>query len=638
MRRSGLFIAFCFLFLGAALPALSQPTVTLDGVSKKIALEGFLARAEGVSPHLTISEMASPAKKGDFIYLPWDVSGGYTNLDHWYRFTLLRKPGAPGQWILAMGSQVLNEIYVYEPDKAGGFIEHRLGDHGENTTQHVVSRFHSLRLFIEGGEPNTFYVRIRSNSVLSFTATLWQPEALLVEEGRDSFFLGLILGIFVIITVVYGLFGFWLKDGLLVGFAIYVAAIGASHFGVNGFTELLFGNDPAWLNDMLVGCGTITICAAALFILDRLLFLEKIQPVVRKIFLLITAVIFIGNLFVTTQYYNFFAKLGFYFAMPVTAYGLVICWLVMRREGMRATLAVCFAAFFISFVGGSLRIMAILGILPRTTLDDMNFQMIFLVHVILLALSLALRIREMEADRARAHEEARLSALAAEEQRHFVGMLSHEFRAPLADIEKAALTIEAAGGILPDKAKERLERIRGQSLQLGGMVDSFLVAEAFRHGAIALKKEKLRLHVLLTGLVERYSELIPPERLACQVLPPDLEARLDGEMMDIAIGNLIANALRYSPPETPVRVSAEAEIEDGAVCITVADQGAGMSEDEIARMGEMYFRAQSAKGTKGTGLGLHMTKLIIAAHGGDWRIDSRVGEGTQITIRLPQNF
>jgi signal transduction histidine kinase len=635
MRRSGLFITFCLLFLSAAFPALSQPTVTLDGVSKKIALEGFLARAEGVSPHLTISEMASPARKRDFIHLPRDISGGYTNLDHWYRFTLVRKLGAPGQWILAMGSQVLNEIYVYEPDKAGGFIEHRLGDHGENTTQHVVSRLHSLRLFVEEGKANTFYVRIRSNSVLSFTATLWQPEALLVQEGRDSFFLGIILGIFVIITVVYGLFGLWLKDGLLVGFAVYVAAIGASHFGINGFTELLFGNEPVWLNDMLVGCGTITICGITFFILDRLLFLEKAQPVVHKIFMITTAAILLGNLFIVTPYYGFFAKLGFYFVMPVTAYGLVICWLVMRREGMRATLAVCFAAFFISFVGGSLRIMAVLGILPRATLDDTSFQLIFLVHVILLALSLAFRIREMEADRARAYEEARLSALAAEEQRHFVGMLSHEFRAPLADIEKAAMTIEASGGVLPDKAKERLERIRGQSLQLGGMVDSFLVAEAFRHGAIALKKEKLELHALLTGLVERYSELISPERLSCQVLPSDLEARLDGEMMDIAIGNLIANALRYSLPETPVRVSAETE--DGAVCITVADQGAGMSEDEIARMGEMYFRAQSSKGTKGTGLGLHMTKLIIVAHGGDWQIDSRVGEGTRITIRLPQN-
>ncbi len=606
----------------------------LEEGRQKIPLEGSLARAERVSPQLTIAEMASPARQGDFVHLSRDMSGGYTDFDHWYRFTLTRKLGAPSQWILAMGRQVLNEIHVYEPDGTGGFIEHRLGDHGGNTPQRVVSRFFSLRLFIDDVAPKTFYVRIRTNSALSFTATLWQPEAFLVEDGQDSFFLGAILGVFAIIAVVYGIFGLWLKDGLLIGFAIYVAAIGASYFGVNGFTELLFANEPKWLNDLLVGCGTISICAIHLYIWDKLLDLKKRIPLFHKLYLPIMVIMLSSNLSVTTKYYGFFAKLGFFFVIIAMVCGLVICWRIMLREGLKATLAVCFAAFFVSFIGGSLRIMSILGAIPLATLEEMSFQLISLFHVMLLALGLALRIREMEKDRAQAQEEARLSALSAEEQRHFVGMLSHEFRAPLADIENAALTIEAAGGNLPDRARERLERIRGQSRQLGGMVDNFLAAQAFQQGAIALKAERTSLRALLDGLIARYSELITPERLACQVEPPDLEAKLDGEMMEIAIGNLIANALRYSPPETPVRVSAE--LQGGALCITVADQGAGMSEEETARLGEMYFRAQSAKGVKGTGLGLYMTKMIIAAHGGNWRIASRLGEGTRITISLPR--
>jgi signal transduction histidine kinase len=634
MKRLILLFCLCIAAIGAACPALSQPVVKLSANSKSVKLEGFMARAENVSPSATIAEMASPDRQGDFIHMPKGISGGYSNFDHWYRFTLVRQIGAPGHWVLAMGSQVLNEIYIYEPSQRGDFIEHRLGDHGQITAKHVISRMHALRLDIDRHEPMTFYVRIRSNSVLSFTATLWQPEALLVTDEKYSFFLGAVLGIFAIIAVVYFLFGLLLKDGLLIGFTIYVMALFATYFGVNGFTELIFGNEPTWLNDLLVGCGTICSCAIPLLLWDRLLALKEKLKIAHKIFMLVMPVMLIGNLFVTTEYYSYFARASFLIVFIAIGCGLVICSLILAREGLKATLVVCFAAFSILFVVGSLQIMLILGLVPQTTLGETEFQVFSLLHVMLLALGLALRIKELEKDRSQAREEARLSALAAEEQRHFVGMLANEFRAPLADIEKAALAIEATAGVLPDKAKERLERIRGQSHQLGGMVDSFLVAEAFKHGAIALKTDKVRLDSLFAELVDRHAELVSPERLAYQVSPPDLEAILDVEMMEIAIGNLIANALRYSPPTTPVRVSAQ--IVNGAICVTVADQGAGMTEEEVARLGEMYFRAQSAKGTKGTGLGLHMTKLIIAAHGGDWQIVSHVGEGTRITIRLPQ--
>jgi signal transduction histidine kinase len=389
------------------------------------------------------------------------------------------------------------------------------------------------------------------------------------------------------------------------------------------------------LNDLLVGVGTVSTYAFLLFLLDRLLDLKNILPKIHNLYIGSMAIMLIGAFFVTTEYYGYFARLSFFLVVPAVGVGLIVLTMIMIREGIKPFLAVCYLAFLVALIVGTLRISLILGGAPRSILSDANYQIAFLFHVLLLALGFAIRILEIERDRSQAHEEARLSAIDAEEQRQFVGMLSHEFRAPLEDIEKAALAVEASDAFFPDKVKERLGRIRGQSQQLAAMVNSFLVAEAFKHGILALKKDNISLETLLCGIVERYAELIPPWRLSYRVTPPGLQAELDGEMIEIAIGNLVANALRYSSPETSVRVSAAAAA--GALLISVNDQGAGMSKEEVSHMGEMYFRAQSSKGTKGTGLGLHMTKMIITAHGGSWQIDSQIGKGTRIAIRLPQN-
>jgi signal transduction histidine kinase len=122
-------------------------------------------------------------------------------------------------------------------------------------------------------------------------------------------------------------------------------------------------------------------------------------------------------------------------------------------------------------------------------------------------------------------------------------------------------------------------------------------------------------------------------RLLLKIEPADLAADLDRDMMEIAISNLLDNALRYSPAGTAIGVKVK-ELK-GGLAISISDKGAGMSREEVARAGKMYFRAQSARGTKGTGLGLHMVKMITTAHGGACEIESQPGKGTNATLLLP---
>lgn len=129
------------------------------------------------------------------------------------------------------------------------------------------------------------------------------------------------------------------------------------------------------------------------------------------------------------------------------------------------------------------------------------------------------------------------------------------------------------------------------------------------------------------------------DRLEVAVETPDHPLLVDAPFLGVAIGNLVQNALRYSPPDAPVRVTAgyDAAEDGGGIVIRVADRGRGMAPEEVERIGSIYFRASSSKGTKGTGLGLYMTKKIVAAHGGTLAVENMRGEGSVFTIRLPDD-
>ena len=101
----------------------------------------------------------------------------------------------------------------------------------------------------------------------------------------------------------------------------------------------------------------------------------------------------------------------------------------------------------------------------------------------------------------------------------------------------------------------------------------------------------------------------------------------------MAIANLADNALKYSPLASPVEISVTAD--ETGLTIRIADQGPGMSTDELENIGTPYYRAGSSLGKKGSGLGYYFTRRIVEAHGGHVRAYSRDGGGLIVEIRLP---
>jgi two-component system sensor histidine kinase SenX3 len=115
-----------------------------------------------------------------------------------------------------------------------------------------------------------------------------------------------------------------------------------------------------------------------------------------------------------------------------------------------------------------------------------------------------------------------------------------------------------------------------------------------------------------------------------------LHVRGDAQVLSEAVGNLIANAIAYSPRGSNVGVGVK--LVDGVVEIAVTDRGIGIAEGDQERVFERFYRADQARSrrTGGTGLGLSIVKHAVQRHGGEVRLWSRPGRGSTFTIRLPQ--
>jgi cell cycle sensor histidine kinase DivJ len=134
-------------------------------------------------------------------------------------------------------------------------------------------------------------------------------------------------------------------------------------------------------------------------------------------------------------------------------------------------------------------------------------------------------------------------------------------------------------------------------------------------------------------LVLRASEAgVRLERLAGAELP-DIVA--DKRAVQQILLNLVSNAIRFTDRGGTVTVSARAEA--ATITFAVDDDGVGIGEADLARVGEPYFQAAASHDRRhaGTGLGLSIVKGLVRLHGGDLSIDSRIGQGTRVTVRLP---
>jgi two-component system sensor histidine kinase BaeS len=216
-----------------------------------------------------------------------------------------------------------------------------------------------------------------------------------------------------------------------------------------------------------------------------------------------------------------------------------------------------------------------------------------------------------------------------QQRRSALADVSHELRTPLTVIQG---NLEALlDGVYPADA-DHLEPILAETRILERLVEDLRTLTLAEAGSLVLHREPTDLGALLADVAASNRSQADQSGIALAVtVTRDLPVLdIDPARIREVVANLLANALRHTPREGRVEVSATRAGDD--IEVTVRDTGSGIPHDQLGRIFDRFYRSPDSPGS---GLGLPIARSLIEAHGGTITAASRVGEGTRIQVRLP---
>jgi two-component system sensor histidine kinase KdpD len=267
---------------------------------------------------------------------------------------------------------------------------------------------------------------------------------------------------------------------------------------------------------------------------------------------------------------------------------------------------------------------------PEGKLDDAQRETVVAL-VDLAAGALERRLLAERSERAKSEVEAERLRTA------LLSSLSHDLRTPLASIEGAASSLLDGAAVLPDEVRgELLESILEESRRMTRLVTNLLDMIRVETGTLAVRKSWQPLEEVLGVALLRLEERLRGHPVTTR-LPSDLPlVPIDELLLEQVFLNLLENAARYTPPGTPIEISALPE--NGYVVVEVADRGPGVPPGQEEAVFGRFYRATapaSADAGAGSGLGLTICRGIVTAHGGKIWLEGRPGGGARVRFTLP---
>jgi two-component system sensor histidine kinase KdpD len=237
-------------------------------------------------------------------------------------------------------------------------------------------------------------------------------------------------------------------------------------------------------------------------------------------------------------------------------------------------------------------------------------------------------------ERARANEAAARADAARESsdlRATVLDALAHEFKTPLTSMKAASSDLLASASIGP-RDRELVAIIDEDLDRFQALVTDAVQMLRIDAGNFAVRPERHRLAAIITAIVQKFGGRLDGHTLVQQV-PDDLHVDADRDLLDLALRQLLDNALKYSPPTSTIEVQASG---NGAVEIAVRNSGSMIPAREQGRIFERFYRGSRSHTIPGTGMGLAIVRQIARAHGGSLSVSSSLDAGTTFRLSLPR--
>lgn len=616
---------------------------------------------------LDLKDILLPATQAKFVRRTGNYQGalnfGFTKATYWIKLTLKRTPDATNDWILEIPYLNLNALTLYAP----GLSPVEVGTDFSSNNKPLFYPLYALPIQLTT-EPQTFYLKVKSEYAITVPIMLWTRTAFSREYSNNLLTQALYFGGLLSLALYNFLLYLSLKDRCYIYYTLFALTMGMGAFAGNGYARLYLWPEAATWDTVSQAtiyslAGTLSLWFSRTFLRTR----DSFPRINRSLNGLALAYLLTSSMFVWSIESGFSPSLLFQIFLAITLPAGIITFLagiLVYRTGNKSALYFLFAysALWAGALVGALRAF---DMVPSNGVTLYALQIGSSLEMLLLSFTLAYRIHSERDQRIAAQDaviEARndllklakenesqlekkviertekLQEIALNEQQirqqytRFGAMIAHEFRNPLGIIETQSTLMKRENQLGIDKVVDRVETIKSASHRLSSLFDQWLKSDQLQQPISQVHAVPIELQALMTPVIQGARGYHRDRKIEVESVP---KVTLNGDqgLLEIALMNLIDNACKYSPADTPVSIGFR--FSENRVGITITDHGPGMPPEQCEAIFKAYVRFSNSTNKPGFGLGLAFVAHIVERHHGRVEVISQPGEGSQFCLWIP---
>lgn len=647
-------LLWLLLALASALPRGLLAVPMELGAKKSYSLNNAMEVLEDPDGTMGIVEVEEAYARGAFRRLEGELSAGFSRSAFWLRFELRRTQAFPETCWLRLWPVYTEHMELYLPASGNRPIRMGSADIPHNDVLWLPEPAAPIRL--KGEDPVVGYLRMQGGNSIALDASLHTYGSLQAYSqtflSRIAAYIGVTLFAMLIALIVHRITG--ARPFRL--FALYAFTVLLLVVPLNGMNSILF---PDWTRPLMA---VILRALTGAGILAFLRFTLSLFEPAGKRWL--------------ERYFNTLSLLAVatMLASPTPWYGMVVSATMVACSSLVPVLSllslkiempsrgvhlVFMAAMLSTITGHILFFLHLMGVVGHFTLIHDIVQASSMVHFLLLIPALVLRIRSTQqrkqelAEQALARSEVLAERLGRELREHssrlelsiaagrssadrmekFLAMVAHDYRSPLTIING---NLELMARVAPECARlhgGELRKIRQATKRLEEMVEVSLAQGRIADTDSAGNDTCFALQDLLHRQLDAARLLWPDRQFVESCTAGEELVWGDLSLLDTALYNLLDNAEKYSPKDSPVTMGCM--VHDREAAITVTNTMAAGLDDDLEPLFEQFRRGPNTSGTAGAGLGLSIVQSIAERHGGVVELRKKEHNGFAVTLLLP---
>jgi two-component system, sensor histidine kinase LadS len=592
--------------------------------------------------YVPLDEVVSDKSKFAFTSLANPTTNlGFTNHHYWVRFTLTNSSNEVKKWFLETARPITDVADLYRLDADDKISLVKNGDLIPFANRPVDHRKLLFPIQLEANSTAEFYLHLHSDGeVISLPLTIHDDVSLIKATYFDQLIFGIFYGLLALAATTYLFFYFGIKEKSFLLYSFYVVSVALLHSSLDGYFFQYFLKDSGWFADrslLLFAALSGVLFGRYTQVYSRVQNFSKPLNAAFNSVNIGILILIVGILIYDPGrplYYPLVNGLGFALIILCTV-GVTLS--IIRKQPVDIFFALGIASFTLGFI---VFILNNFNLLPNSFITDNSAKLGTGLEILFLSLSMANRIRLLRNEKEKAQDLAlQRSEESNEIKSYFLANMSHELRTPLNAI--LGLSQSIMKEISDEKIRENLEVIKYSSVSLLSSIDDILDYSKIEKGELNLEQKPFDLQKSLTeikaftyqqardkGLSFSYEEKV------------QLPKRIVGDAVRFRqiLTNVLNNAVKFTNSGSiKLQVTQFEEIgNDQLISFLISDTGVGIKADKLDRIFESFIQEQIDDKRKfgGFGLGLCIVKALTDLYGGQVKIQSEPGIGTQVEIML----